>query len=297
VLPLVTLVASAQTKEDAHALLQEIASSAHAAKNWRAEGAEVGDFTGQGIEVHGETRFKIAVEGPSHYRRESSDADRNSADLDLAVCDGTNRWTHSANNAGFGMNAIGGSACEPEHVYIFDKLADNLLTATVIGHDRLQFEGGLRDCDIVHAEYDLPVGLVRDICIDRIHRLVLRDRTEMTDNGVKSTTTITYRAFEFNAKLPADTFEFHVPTGSFEDRGPYLETHDPVPENGVYPIGGNVLPPNLIDKAEPSYPESAREAGISGMVLVSLAVDEAGNPQNLRVTRGLGHGLDENELR
>ena len=65
---------------------------------------------------------------------------------------------------------------------------------------------------------------------------------------------------------------------------------------GIYPIGGDVSPPNLIRKAEPEYTEEARKACASGTVLVSLVVDPQGMPQNIRILRPLGLGLDEKAI-
>ena len=62
---------------------------------------------------------------------------------------------------------------------------------------------------------------------------------------------------------------------------------------GAYRVGGGVSQPVLIYKPEPEYSEDARKAKFQGSVLVSIVVDENGNPQNIRVVRPLGMGLDE----
>lgn len=54
--------------------------------------------------------------------------------------------------------------------------------------------------------------------------------------------------------------------------------------------------PMLIRKTEPAYTEEARQAKVEGMVVVYLEVGTDGTARNLRVVRGLGHGLDENAL-
>lgn len=73
VLALAGLV-SAQANEDARALLQEIASSAQNTKGWLAEGLQAGDITRPGVQIHSETRFKVAYERPSKMRLESTPA-------------------------------------------------------------------------------------------------------------------------------------------------------------------------------------------------------------------------------
>jgi TonB family protein len=62
---------------------------------------------------------------------------------------------------------------------------------------------------------------------------------------------------------------------------------------GVYNVGGSVRPPVLTYAADPEYTEAARKAKLSGNVIVALIVDSAGEPQNVRVARGLGNELDE----
>lgn len=65
------------------------------------------------------------------------------------------------------------------------------------------------------------------------------------------------------------------------------------PVGGVYQVGGSVRPPVVINTPDPEYTEAARKAKLSGNVLVALVVDSNGQPQNVRVARGLGNELDE----
>jgi len=93
-----------------------------------------------------------------------------------------------------------------------------------------------------------------------------------------------------------EEFEFQVPTGTIEDEGPQGGGDDPILEGGVYRMGPRVSGPILVYKVEPSYTEDARKARVSGMVLVSLAVDASGKPLNVTLLKGLGHGLDEKAI-
>jgi TonB family protein len=65
---------------------------------------------------------------------------------------------------------------------------------------------------------------------------------------------------------------------------------------GAYRIGGGVSPPVPIHQVEPGYTEEARRAGIQGVVLLSIVVDENGQPQSIRVTRSLDPGLDQKAI-
>lgn len=58
-------------------------------------------------------------------------------------------------------------------------------------------------------------------------------------------------------------------------------------------LGGSVRPPIVIHTVDPEFSETARQAKFSGDVEVYLWVDENGNPQHVKVVRGVGMGLDE----
>lgn len=62
---------------------------------------------------------------------------------------------------------------------------------------------------------------------------------------------------------------------------------------GLMSVGGGVSAPTLIHSIEPEFTEQAREANFQGSASIELIVDQQGNPQNIRVVRHLGMGLDE----
>lgn len=65
---------------------------------------------------------------------------------------------------------------------------------------------------------------------------------------------------------------------------------------GLYRIGGGISAPVPIISPEAEFSDEARRAKYQGVCLVSLIVDAQGNPQNPRVIRALGMGLDEKAL-
>jgi protein TonB len=65
---------------------------------------------------------------------------------------------------------------------------------------------------------------------------------------------------------------------------------------GAKQIGGGVKGPVIIYQPEPEFSEEARKAKFMGVVTVSIIVDATGKPQNVRVTRGVGMGLDEKAI-
>jgi TonB family protein len=62
---------------------------------------------------------------------------------------------------------------------------------------------------------------------------------------------------------------------------------------GAFRVGGGVSQPQVLHKVDPEYSEEARKAKYSGTVLLSLVVDVDGKAKQIRVTKGVGLGLDE----
>jgi TonB family protein len=62
---------------------------------------------------------------------------------------------------------------------------------------------------------------------------------------------------------------------------------------GLYHVGGGVSPPVVIYSVDAEFSDEARRAKYQGVSIVSLIVDTQGRPQNVRVVRKLGMGLDE----
>lgn len=62
---------------------------------------------------------------------------------------------------------------------------------------------------------------------------------------------------------------------------------------GVYRVGNGVTPPKPIYHPNPEYSEEARKAKYQGTVVLWIIVDPQGQPQDIRVVRSVGKGLDE----
>jgi TonB family protein len=65
---------------------------------------------------------------------------------------------------------------------------------------------------------------------------------------------------------------------------------------GLYKVGGGVSAPVPLNSVEAEFSDEARRAKYQGVCLISMIVDAQGNPQNPRVVRALGMGLDEKAL-
>ena len=65
---------------------------------------------------------------------------------------------------------------------------------------------------------------------------------------------------------------------------------------GVFRVGGGISAPTKLSSPEPQYSEEARQAKIEGTVTLFVIVGCDGIPRDVRVVKGLGHGLDEKAI-
>jgi periplasmic protein TonB len=65
---------------------------------------------------------------------------------------------------------------------------------------------------------------------------------------------------------------------------------------GVFKVGGGVSAPRALQTPDPEYSEEARKAKYQGTVVLWLIVDPNGHPQNVKVARSLGMGLDQKAI-
>ena len=210
------------------------------------------------------------------------------------------RWTHFSPSTLFSRSPLGVSACRPEFGD-FSNIEENLVSAALIARDHVQFSGAAKECEVLKAEYAVSVlpdrsdsaRSMRTLCIDPVQHLILREVDESGNASYRSVETTTYTSYTRDTDLTPDLFRFYVPTGYFEDD---VHQKDQTVENGVYTVGMLDAVPTLVSKIEPSPTAEAVQAGISGIVLVSLQVSSVGRPENVKVVRGLGHGLDEKAI-
>ena len=64
---------------------------------------------------------------------------------------------------------------------------------------------------------------------------------------------------------------------------------------GAMRVGGDVRPPSVVKRVEPIYPEEARRERVSGIVILEVLVDKAGNVRDAVVLKDLP-GLSESAL-
>ncbi len=61
-------------------------------------------------------------------------------------------------------------------------------------------------------------------------------------------------------------------------------------------VGGGVTAPQVIHTVEPEFTDAARQTKYQGIVSIQLIVDPQGNPEDIRIVRHLGMGLDEKAI-
>ncbi len=64
----------------------------------------------------------------------------------------------------------------------------------------------------------------------------------------------------------------------------------------IYNVGGNISAPVVLKSMEAKFSDEARRAKYQGVCVISLIVDAQGKPQNAKVIRPVGMGLDANAL-
>ena len=64
----------------------------------------------------------------------------------------------------------------------------------------------------------------------------------------------------------------------------------------IHRIGGDVTPPQILVKNEPTYTEAARDAKIQGAVLLNVVIEANGRIEEVSVERGLDPDLDANAI-
>jgi periplasmic protein TonB len=65
---------------------------------------------------------------------------------------------------------------------------------------------------------------------------------------------------------------------------------------GAYHVGGGVRPPRPIYRVEPEFSEEARRNKLQGVVILKLVITKEGKPEEIKVQRSLGMGLDEKAI-
>ena len=67
----------------------------------------------------------------------------------------------------------------------------------------------------------------------------------------------------------------------------------PEPPKGPMRVGGDVKAPKVTNRVDPEYTAIARQARVSGVVVIEATIDRNGNVDRVKVVKGLPMGLSE----
>jgi TonB family protein len=295
---LFALVCSAQDSSNPMQLLSNFVDGARATTSWRVEGKSV--IENAGGEPHG--KFTLLWRAPNLVRYEIGDPGTARV---LVVCDGATAWSYAPDAKHYTRLALTGQPTGSLNSSCGFLITDwrNLLTglasATLVGHESLNFNGEYRDCVVVRAEYPgdgvSQSGRTRTIWMDAARRLILRERIETNyaspdqSPGMNKIQTIDYITIDRDPKLGPDAFVFTPPEGSTSTELP--DVH--VPGQRAYTLSEGVTPPVLLERQDPQYTMAATKAGIEGTVLLQIEIWADGKPHNIRVLKSVDPDLDQ----
>jgi TonB family protein len=158
------------------------------------------------------------------------------------------------------------------------------------GHRKISVGGHAVDCEVVRGRTDATppsTGEVkRELCIDKDAKSIVWEKDEY-----KSDTRIyTFTRVERDIDLPADVFRVEPPQESVQI------AHDlPAPHPlGTYAVARepDISPPRLISRREPDYDDASRRAGVEGVAVFFVVIDERGMPAEILLYRPLTPALN-----
>jgi TonB family protein len=115
-----------------------------------------------------------------------------------------------------------------------------------------------------------------------------------TDQYQQGAAARTQRASQLNQDMKYCYQELDKVHKQEQEQQAILKYASVMPKVDDLPIPGRkVIPPLWLHRQAPEYTEQALANKINGSVLLFMVVDETGHPQNIKVLRGLGYGLDE----
>ena len=119
----------------------------------------------------------------------------------------------------------------------------------------------------------------------------LPDDSTMPNIGVHNSANVT-----LNSNGPGGPNGIGRESGGSDGSGTGNSGWGPGSGNTIYVPGHGVVAPIVVYAPEAEFSDEARRQKYQGVCLLSLIVNTHGNPQNVRVIRSLGMGLDEKAL-
>ncbi len=115
--------------------------------------------------------------------------------------------------------------------------------------------------------------------------------------------TVTMRAGKQQVSTPAGPLDLEIDaTGygsavlrTYTPRYEFVDLLEVQPPAGYVRVkrGNGLLPPKLIERVNPKYPENAKKERVFGAALVDVRVSATGEVEGVHIVRDPGHGLGE----
>jgi outer membrane biosynthesis protein TonB len=125
--------------------------------------------------------------------------------------------------------------------------------------------------------------------IDVQPNITLPDNPTLPNIGVKSSANVTLDSNGSGSNGMGTGTNGGLGSGNGNGYGPGIGGNT---GGGLERIGGGVSAPVALNSVEAEFSDEARRAKYQGVCLIQLIVDAQGNPQNPRVVRALGMGLE-----
>jgi TonB family protein len=289
-------LARAQSGGDAASLVQAVALQARAANSWRAEGSLV--ERGADGQDQPAVSFRIAHKFPRYARLELTGGETPL----VRVCEGTAQWTYYPALQGFVRVLLPqiGPCVFPINAWA--ALADTLQSPVRVSTDTVTVDGHPQPCQVVRGAFTWPardpaVKETVTLCIDAGRQRILRYQLQHSAPGPPTTQTYTFSSLERDVDLPASLFQFQAPEGSRAIATIDWLTPISGTSPGVYQVSDQILAPILTSVIPPGWPAEAALLTGGNTVALQVEIGRDGIPHNIRVSRSLGLGLDEEALK
>ncbi|HEX6467224.1 MAG TPA: M56 family metallopeptidase, partial [Terriglobales bacterium] len=178
-----------------------------------------------------------------------------------------------------------------------ERLCDEMATARLI--DRPSYAralvniAGMLPAFHVVSQPDYSLGIFDgDFLEERIMKLL---RTNPLSESWTKTSLLLSALFLLALCLSVSAFSFNVDS-STNTASVVPSAAGTSPGQDIYKVGPGIVPPKVISKVNPTYPEAAKKAKQKGNVQLALIIGADGSVENVRVEKSVSPDLDKSAI-